>query len=186
MSAITRLMGSPDRPAAEAAGPGPSSVEDRPAAKTVTKTAAQAAREVLAGIPALIAECRSIASGLEKTAEEGGIAFLEKIATALEVQEKHAASLLEQAVENARVVEALKLASTLVEDDRIEIPADESLYDFVSHLSTKDLSVVKQASEMISGGFILGEAEKTAGAAVLKGDGSRQDWEAAHDWLMKA
>ena len=166
------------------------------------KTAADRAREIIAGVPELYARCVELSDSLrtemEKTASEGGdaseaeeaSAFFRKIAQALSVQRSYTAALAKQGEANARTCEALKVASDLMQRDLLEVGEDQTMAQAVEELAKKDLKAVKVASEMFREAAFanaMGTAEKIASDknSSRRLDGSNESWAEAHSWLLQ-
>lgn len=184
--------------AAESSDEGGQEQADEAEPKTASVTLA---RQILSDAPDLEAECVKIAAEIrgemEKTAEEGGdasegegtVVLLEKIAQTLKVQRVYAENLRKQGEQNARTVEALKLASDLMQRDLLEIGEGQTMAQAVEALAKKDLKAVKVASEMFGDAALtnaLGAAEKIASdrGPAKKLDGSNESWAEAHAWLF--
>ena len=211
MSVLERLVQGVDAAIGASAGTGVDDAVEteggdeggqEPAGEAEPKTASVSrARQILLEAPDLEAECTKIAAELrgemEKTAEEGGdasedegtVVLLEKIAQTLKVQRVYAENLRKQGELNARTVEALKLASDLMQRDLLEIGEGQTMAQAVEALAKKDLKAVKVASEMFGDAALtnaLGAAEKIASdrGPAKKLDGSNESWAEAHAWLF--
>ena len=167
-----------------------------------TKTAADRAREIIAGVPELYAQCvemsASLRTEMEKTASEGGdaseaeqaSAFFLKIAQALSVQKSYMAALTKRADGALRTCEALKVASDLMGRDLLEVSEGQTMLQVVEELAKKDLKAVKVASQMFTDAAVtnaMGTAEKLASDKnpTSRMDGSMASWTDAHAWLFK-
>jgi len=126
---------------------------------------------------------------MEKTASEGGDTteqeevadFYEKIAQTLRVQRAYAISIEKRAEANSKTVEALKVASDLMQRDLLEVGEGQTMAQAVEELAKKDLQAVKVASEMFKDAALtnaLGAAEKIASDKNpnRRMDGSMESW----------
>ena len=165
---------------------------------TEDKTAA--ARDILLGVDELQEYCSSLAAsfreGMAKTASEGGDVtdeqqnadFFERVALTLSMQSAYARGIEKTAAQNSKVVEALKLASDLISAGQMDVPEGKTMFDVVTDLATKDLRVVKAASEMFGEQALantMGEVEKRGTERPEKLDGSMSSWLDAHKFLME-
>jgi len=154
---------------------------------------ASACAEMAAEVGAVIEKTASEGTdpqvaGLHKTLRKSAH-YLGDLVDLVGAQKRAHASLLGQYEEQARMGEALKLASEMIRDGLVPVPEDLEAY--VQKLASQNLTVVKAAAEMAANNDFanLGNPEpfneKTASDIAAPGDAGGSDvWERGHGFLL--
>jgi hypothetical protein len=153
---------------------------------------AEACRTMAAEVGAVIEKTASEGTdpqvaGLHKTLRKSAH-YLGDLVDLVGAQKRAHASLLGQYEEQARMSEALKVASEMIRDGLVPVPEDFEGY--VRKLASQNLEVVKAAAEMAASNSFadLGDPEpfsdKTASDASAPGGVEGSDWEQNHGFLL--